>query len=83
MLSNKHDPCNAAVEIGNVWWLFVWFSVELLPLMFVVYVKQVREHPMYMLIKARILKKQGDLQECINCLKAAMALPGVRTGGGK
>jgi len=36
-----------------------------------------------MLIKARILKKQGDLQEAINCLKAAMALPGVRTGGGK
>jgi len=44
---------------------------------------QVREHPMYLLIKARILKKQGDLQEAINCLKAAMALPGVRAGGGK
>jgi len=38
---------------------------------------------MYMLIKARILKKQGDLQEAINCLKTAMALPGVRAGGGK
>jgi len=38
---------------------------------------------MYMLIKARILKKQGDLQEAINSLKTAMALPGVRTGGGK
>jgi len=38
---------------------------------------------MYLLIKARILKKQGDLQEVINCLKAAMALPGVRAGGGK
>jgi len=36
-----------------------------------------------MLIKARILKKQGDLQEAINSLKAAMSLPGVRTGGGK
>jgi len=38
---------------------------------------------MYMLIKARILKKQGDLQEAVNCLNTAMALPGVRTGGGK
>jgi len=38
---------------------------------------------MYMLIKAQLLKKQGDLQEAINCLKAAMALPGVRSGGGK
>jgi len=36
-----------------------------------------------MLIKARILKKQGDLQEAINSLKAAMALPGVRAGGGQ
>jgi len=44
---------------------------------------QVRERPMYMLIKAQILKKQDDLQEAINCLKAAMALPGVRSGGGK
>ena len=44
---------------------------------------QVREHPMYLLIKARILKKQGDLQEAINALKAAMALPGVRAGGGE
>jgi len=38
---------------------------------------------MYLLIKARILKKQGDLQEAINCLKSAMSLPGVRAGGGK
>jgi len=38
---------------------------------------------MYMLIKARILKKQGDLQEAINSLNTAMTLPGVRTGSGK
>lgn len=40
---------------------------------------EVREHPLYHLIRARILKKQGDLAEAVQTLKMAMALPGVKS----
>ncbi|XP_072364247.1 tetratricopeptide repeat protein 21B-like isoform X1 [Scyliorhinus torazame] len=41
---------------------------------------QVREHPLYHLIKARALKKMGKSSEAIATLKMAIALPGVRRG---
>lgn len=37
-----------------------------------------RDHPLYHLIKARILKKQGDLTEAVKTLQTAMTLPGVK-----
>jgi tetratricopeptide repeat protein 21B len=47
---------------------------------------EVRDHPIYLLIKARILKKQGNLDEAVKTLQAAMLLPGVKnfsSGAGK
>ncbi|KAK7092869.1 tetratricopeptide repeat protein 21B-like [Littorina saxatilis] len=40
---------------------------------------EVRDHPLYHLIRARILKKQGDLAEAVKTLKMAMILPGVKS----
>lgn len=39
---------------------------------------QVREHPLYHLIKAQAKKKMGELTEAIQTLQMAMSLPGVR-----
>ena len=39
---------------------------------------QVRDHPLYHLIKARIQKKQGENEEAVRTLQMAMALPGVK-----
>ncbi|XP_067908211.1 tetratricopeptide repeat protein 21B-like [Heterodontus francisci] len=47
---------------------------------------QVRDHPIYHLIKARALRKMGKTTEAITTLKIAISLPGVRrgsTGNGK
>ncbi|PVD35924.1 hypothetical protein C0Q70_02893 [Pomacea canaliculata] len=40
---------------------------------------EVRDHPLYYLISARILKKQGDIKEAAQMLKQAMALPGIKS----
>ena len=42
---------------------------------------EVRDHPLYHLIKARINKKQGDNEEAVRTLQLAMTLPGVRQVG--
>ncbi|XP_041371664.1 tetratricopeptide repeat protein 21B-like [Gigantopelta aegis] len=42
---------------------------------------EVRDHPVYHLIKARILKKQGDMAEAVKTLQLAMLLPGVKRTG--
>ncbi len=42
---------------------------------------QVRDHPLYHLIKARILKKQGDMAEAVRTLQMAINLPGIRSAG--
>lgn len=42
---------------------------------------QIREHPLYHLIKAQAKKKMGELTETIQTLQMAMSLPGVRRGG--
>ena len=39
---------------------------------------QVREHPLYHLIKARIHRKKGELKEAAKTLETALALPGVK-----
>ncbi|XP_072020597.1 tetratricopeptide repeat protein 21B-like isoform X2 [Amphiura filiformis] len=39
---------------------------------------EVREMPLYHLIKARTQKKMGQNAECVRTLQAAMALPGVK-----
>ncbi|GAB1600375.1 repeat 21B-like, partial [Argonauta hians] len=39
---------------------------------------QVRDHPIYHLITARIQKKQGELSEALQTLKFAMNLPGMK-----
>lgn len=44
---------------------------------------EVRDRPLYHLIRARILKKQGDMAEAVKTLKLAMALPGVKTASKK
>ncbi|XP_015209733.2 tetratricopeptide repeat protein 21B isoform X1 [Lepisosteus oculatus] len=41
---------------------------------------QVREFPLYHLIKARALKETGNLPEAIQSLKMIMSLPGIRRG---
>jgi hypothetical protein len=41
----------------------------------------VRDHPLYHLIKARILKKSGDSAEAVKTLQMAMTLPGVKAAG--
>ncbi|XP_033124188.1 tetratricopeptide repeat protein 21B-like [Anneissia japonica] len=43
---------------------------------------EVREMPIYHLIKAKTLKKKGDYEECVKTLQAAMNLPGMRKRGG-
>ncbi|XP_071943351.1 tetratricopeptide repeat protein 21B-like [Antedon mediterranea] len=43
---------------------------------------EVREMPIYHLIKAKTLKKKGEYQECVKTLQAAMGLPGIRKRGG-
>jgi tetratricopeptide repeat protein 21B len=40
---------------------------------------EVRNSPLYHLLKARSLVKQGDFEEAVTALTAALALPGVRT----
>lgn len=42
---------------------------------------QIREHPLYHLIKAQTKKKMGELTEAIQTLQMAMSLPGVRRAG--
>ncbi|XP_064419793.1 tetratricopeptide repeat protein 21B [Latimeria chalumnae] len=42
---------------------------------------EVREHPVYHLIKAQIQKKMGESQEAIKTLQMAMSLPGMRKVG--
>ena len=44
---------------------------------------QVRDYPLYHLIKARIQKKQGDTKEAVKTLQLAMSLPGVKTSKGQ
>eukprot|EP00057_Strongylocentrotus_purpuratus_P033961 XP_793431.3 PREDICTED: tetratricopeptide repeat protein 21B [Strongylocentrotus purpuratus] len=39
---------------------------------------EVREMPLYHLIKARTQKKMGEMEECCKTLQAAMALPGIK-----
>ncbi|XP_074652535.1 tetratricopeptide repeat protein 21B-like [Tubulanus polymorphus] len=39
---------------------------------------EVREHPLYHLIKARIQKKMNENEEAVKTLQSAMSLPGVR-----
>ncbi|XP_032895188.1 tetratricopeptide repeat protein 21A [Amblyraja radiata] len=39
---------------------------------------QVRDHPTYHLIKARALKRMGNIGEAVTILKTAIGLPGVR-----
>ena len=45
------------------------------------FLHQVRDHPLYHLIRARILKQQGESAEALTTLQMAMALPGVKTSG--
>jgi len=42
---------------------------------------QIRDHPLYHLIKAQAKKKMGELAEAIQTLQMAMSLPGVRRAG--
>lgn len=42
---------------------------------------QVRNSPLYHLIKARALKKLGKHEECLKTLKAAMSLPALKQSG--
>ena len=42
---------------------------------------QVRDHPLYHLIRARIFRKQGDIAEASKTLQLAMTLPGIKTAG--
>uniref|UniRef100_A0AAR2L5L3 Tetratricopeptide repeat protein 21B n=1 Tax=Pygocentrus nattereri TaxID=42514 RepID=A0AAR2L5L3_PYGNA len=42
---------------------------------------EVREHPLYHLIKAQAQRKMGELQEAIQTLQLAMSLPGVKRVG--
>ncbi|KAK3106370.1 hypothetical protein FSP39_018677 [Pinctada imbricata] len=42
---------------------------------------EVRDHPLYHLIKARILKKSGEMADAVKTLQIAMALPGVKKSG--
>lgn len=42
---------------------------------------EVRDSPLYHLIKARILKKQGEHADAVKTLQMAMTLPGVKTLG--
>lgn len=42
---------------------------------------QIRDHPLYHLIKAQAKKKEGKLADAIQTLQMAMSLPGVRRAG--
>ncbi|XP_041858520.1 tetratricopeptide repeat protein 21B isoform X2 [Melanotaenia boesemani] len=42
---------------------------------------EIRDHPLYHLIKAQAKKKMGELAEAIQTLQMAMNLPGVRRAG--
>ncbi|XP_037095162.1 tetratricopeptide repeat protein 21B-like [Syngnathus acus] len=42
---------------------------------------EIREHPLYLLIKAQAKKKMGELTEAIQILQTAMSLPGVGRAG--
>ncbi|XP_049583785.1 tetratricopeptide repeat protein 21B-like isoform X2 [Syngnathus scovelli] len=42
---------------------------------------EIREHPLYLLIKAQAKKKMGELTEAIQILQTAMSLPGVCRAG--
>nr|XP_006124853.1 tetratricopeptide repeat protein 21B isoform X4 [Pelodiscus sinensis] len=42
---------------------------------------EVREHPLYHLIKAQTQKKMGEISEAIKTLQMAMSLPGMRRSG--
>ena len=42
---------------------------------------QVRNHPLYHLIKARVQKKMGQPEESVNTMRAAMNLSGVKKAG--
>lgn len=42
---------------------------------------QIREHPIYHLIKAQAQKKMGELSGAIQTLQMAMSLPGVHRIG--
>ncbi|XP_053733860.1 tetratricopeptide repeat protein 21B isoform X1 [Synchiropus splendidus] len=42
---------------------------------------EIREHPLYHLIKAQAKKKMGELSEAIQTLQMALSLPGVRRAG--
>ncbi|XP_054888244.1 tetratricopeptide repeat protein 21B [Poeciliopsis prolifica] len=42
---------------------------------------EIRDHPLYHLIKAQAKKKTGELGEAIQTLQMAMSLPGVRRAG--
>ncbi len=39
---------------------------------------QIKNHPTYHLIKSRIYKQQGNIQESLRTLQIAMQLPGVK-----
>ena len=39
---------------------------------------QIKNHPTYHLIKSRIYKQQGNIQEALKTLQVAMQLPGVK-----
>lgn len=45
------------------------------------FVFQVRNHPLYHLIKARVQKKMGHPEESVNTMRAAMNLSGVKKAG--
>lgn len=45
------------------------------------YFFQVREYPLYHLIKAQSQKKMGEIAEAIKTLHMAMSLPGMRRTG--
>ena len=42
---------------------------------------QVRNHPLYHLIKAQVQKKMGHPDESVSTMQAAMNLPGVKNPG--
>uniref|UniRef100_A0A3Q1H576 Tetratricopeptide repeat domain 21B n=1 Tax=Acanthochromis polyacanthus TaxID=80966 RepID=A0A3Q1H576_9TELE len=42
---------------------------------------EIRDHPLYHLIKAQAKKKMGELTEAIQTLQMAMSLPGIRRAG--
>uniref|UniRef100_S4RS46 Tetratricopeptide repeat domain 21B n=1 Tax=Petromyzon marinus TaxID=7757 RepID=S4RS46_PETMA len=43
---------------------------------------EIRDHPLYHLIKARVLKETGDVPEALRTLKLAMSLPGMKQRSG-